>query len=156
MGDLTPHFSSHEFRCRDGSEHPIDCRLLSMLEAVRCHFDAPVTIVSGYRSPAYNRKVGGARDSYHVKGMAADIRVVGYDKIRELLRPVPEGPVYVAAPNTSAAIPSALLVKHDIETVYSWLDRTFPISGLGKYVRGPSGWGWIHIDCRSTRARWNG
>lgn len=79
MGDLSPHFSAHEFRCKDGSEHPIDPRLIEMLETVRTHFDAPITITSGYRSPRYNRKVGGARSSYHVKGMAADIRVSGVD-----------------------------------------------------------------------------
>lgn len=75
MGDLTAHFSSREFRCRDGSEHPIDCGLLTMLEAIRCHFDAPVTITSGYRSSAYNAAVGGATNSRHLYGDAADFQV---------------------------------------------------------------------------------
>lgn len=121
MGDLTPHLSAYEFRCRDGSEHPMDCKLLAMLEAVRCHFDAPITITSGYRSPEYNGRVGGVSSSYHLKGMAADFRVVG----------------------------------HDIAVVHAWLDRVFPISGLGKYTRA-GGWGWIHLDCRSQHARWTG
>lgn len=77
MGDLSPHFSSHEFRCKDGTEHPIDPRLIAMLEEIREHFDAPVVITSGYRSPTYNRRVGGAKNSYHVRGMAADIQVRG-------------------------------------------------------------------------------
>lgn len=72
MGDLTPHFSAHEFRCRDGSEHTIDCRLLAMLEAIRCQF-GPVSVTSGYRSPAYNQAVGGAANSLHLTGQAADI-----------------------------------------------------------------------------------
>lgn len=76
MGDLTPHFSAHEFRCRDGSEHPISCRLLSMLEAIRCHF-GPVSVTSGYRSPSYNTAVGGAPNSYHLQGRAADIQIPG-------------------------------------------------------------------------------
>ncbi len=79
MGDLSAHFSKHEFKCKDGSEHPIDPKLIEMLEQIRTHFDAPVTITSGYRSPDYNRKVGGAKKSYHVSGMAADIRVSGVD-----------------------------------------------------------------------------
>lgn len=75
MGDLSPHFSSREFRCRDGSEHEIDCPLIAMLEAIRCHFGAPVNITSGYRSPSYNAAVGGAPNSYHLRGEAADFQV---------------------------------------------------------------------------------
>ena len=119
MGDLTPHFSSHEFKCRDGSSHPMDCRLLSMLEAIRCSF-GPISITSGYRSPEYNKKIRGAKDSYHTRGMAADIRVL----------------------NTPPSV------------VYEWADDKFPVSGLGLYER--DGGGWVHIDCRSYRARWTG
>ena len=36
-------------------------------------------IVSGYRSPEYNRKVGGAKNSYHMKGLATDISIIGWD-----------------------------------------------------------------------------
>lgn len=75
MGDLSPHFSAREFRCKDGSEHAIAPALIAMLEAIRAHFGAPVTITSGYRSPAWNAKVGGARRSRHLTGEAADIRV---------------------------------------------------------------------------------
>ena len=79
MGDLSPHFSKHEFRSRDGAEHPIDPKLIAMLEQIRTHFNAPTTVVSGYRSPAHNAKVGGAKNSFHLRGMAADIRVSGVD-----------------------------------------------------------------------------
>lgn len=77
MGDLSPHFSAYEFKCKDGSEHPIDPTLIKMLEVIRTHFDAPVIVTSGYRSPEYNKRVGGAPNSYHTKGMAADIAVRG-------------------------------------------------------------------------------
>ena len=77
MGDLTHDFSAAEFVCADGSEHFIDCALLAMLQAIRSHFAKPVTITSGYRSPEYNRRVGGATNSYHVQGMAADFAIYG-------------------------------------------------------------------------------
>lgn len=42
---------------------------LKQLEAVI----GPVTYNSAYRSPEYNKKVGGAQDSQHIKGLAVDI-----------------------------------------------------------------------------------
>ena len=33
----------------------------------------PFKVNSGYRSPAHNKKVGGVKDSSHIKGWAADI-----------------------------------------------------------------------------------
>ena len=41
------------------------------------HFgeETPVIISSGYRNPRLNRIAGGARGSFHSKGLAADIRV---------------------------------------------------------------------------------
>jgi len=78
MGDLTHNFSEWEFRCRDGATHSIDCRLLGMLEGLRAVLQQPITITSGYRSKEYNKAVGGARDSYHLRGMAADIQVRNY------------------------------------------------------------------------------
>jgi hypothetical protein len=77
MGDLSPHFSSSEFACHDGVQHEIDPRLIEMLEIVRNRFKQPIAIVSGYRSPSWNKKVGGASGSFHVKGMAADIKIPG-------------------------------------------------------------------------------
>lgn len=43
-----------------------------------------ITIVSGYRSHSYNRRVGGVKNSYHIKCMAADILVKGKSKSQML------------------------------------------------------------------------
>jgi hypothetical protein len=48
-----------------------------VLEPVRKHFGRPMAINSGYRSPAVNKAVGGAADSQHVRGEAADIEIPG-------------------------------------------------------------------------------
>ncbi len=47
-------------------------RLMATLEQVRA-LTGPLRVSSGYRSPALNASVGGARDSAHVLGLAADI-----------------------------------------------------------------------------------
>lgn len=75
---VSPHFKDTEFACKDGSGvvmiHP---DLPPMLEKLRSKIGKPIYITSGYRTPTYNAKVGGAKDSYHLRGMAVDIRVPG-------------------------------------------------------------------------------
>lgn len=74
---LSAHFNSDEFKCHDGTEHEIDTMLISILEAGRSIIGKPIHINSGYRSPAYNKKCGGAPKSQHMLGTAADITVAG-------------------------------------------------------------------------------
>lgn len=77
---IKEHFKAKEFACKDGSQFIfIDNELLSILENVRQHFGKPVIINSAYRTPTYNKKIGGSRLSYHCRGMAADIRITGVD-----------------------------------------------------------------------------
>jgi hypothetical protein len=52
-------------------------RLNGLLYKISNHFNAPVTVVSGCRSYAHNRRIGGARESWHLRCMAADFRVQG-------------------------------------------------------------------------------
>lgn len=44
-----------------------------VLEPLRRHFGRPITINSGFRCKELNKAVGGAKNSYHTKGRAADI-----------------------------------------------------------------------------------
>ena len=46
----------------------------NVLQPVRDKLGFPMTITSGYRSPALNRLVGGEATSQHLKGEAADIQ----------------------------------------------------------------------------------
>lgn len=76
---LTQHFKAEEFRCKDKTQEFLWApKLLEVLETIRNHFNTPVIINSGYRTPSWNRKVNGASNSYHCKGMAADIVVKGH------------------------------------------------------------------------------
>lgn len=82
---LSENFRVREFACSDGSDTvKIDLDNVKQLQKIRDHFGAAITITSGYRTAAYNAspKVGGAKNSYHVKGQAADIVVSGISPLR--------------------------------------------------------------------------
>lgn len=71
-------FKVKEFSCNDGSDSIlIDVNLVSALQTIREHFGKPVSLNSAYRTSTYNVRVGGAKNSYHTKGQAADLKIVG-------------------------------------------------------------------------------
>ena len=75
---LGRYFKVKEFACKDGSPVVfIDEYLWTTLSILRTHIGKPVIITSGYRTPEWNKKAEGAKYSYHMRGMAADIRVNG-------------------------------------------------------------------------------
>ena len=56
-------------------QHVVRDELLNLLNRIRREWGKPVIVNSGYRSPEYNAAIKGAvTNSYHTKGMAADIR----------------------------------------------------------------------------------
>ena len=75
---LSQNFQVKEFACKDGSDPILIApELVTILQAIRSHFNKPVVINSAYRTPEYNKKVGGATQSQHCYGTAADIAVSG-------------------------------------------------------------------------------
>lgn len=111
----TKHFKTSEFMCKHCGDLKLDSELLAILELVRHHFNAPVTITSGYRCPTHNANVGGAKASKHMDGIAADFKVKNVHP----------------------------------DTVYEFLCEIFPNSyGVGLYSS------WVHVDVRTTKARW--
>ncbi len=80
---LSKNFKVKEFACKDGSDRIlIDADFVrNYLQKIRDHFGTAVMVNSAYRSPAYNRKVGGAKTSYHMKGQAFDIVVKGHTPV---------------------------------------------------------------------------
>lgn len=76
--NISPHFKVKEFACKDGSPIVfVDSYMVDILEILRKKLNTPITITSGYRTPEHNKKVGGAKYSYHMRGMAVDIRAKG-------------------------------------------------------------------------------
>jgi zinc D-Ala-D-Ala carboxypeptidase len=50
-----------------------------VLQPLRVKLNKPVTITSGYRSPALNAAIGSSTTSQHTTGEAADFEIVGMD-----------------------------------------------------------------------------
>ena len=76
---ITEHFRVYEFACEDGSDVVfISTALVEILENIRVHFGAAVTVTSGYRTVSYNATVeNSSKTSQHCNGLAADIKVAG-------------------------------------------------------------------------------
>lgn len=133
---LGPHFIVEEFDCHDGQRVPThavgryEAMVRHVLEPLRARFGV-CTVVSGYRDPGYNARIGGARRSAHMAHEGGGLDAVAADvRFRK------------GTPQQWAAAAEALL------------ERAYPPGGgLGTY---PGTGGWIHVDDRTYRARWTG
>lgn len=71
-------FTRSEFACKCGCGlDTVDYKLVEILDEIRDHFEAKMTINSGCRCIAHNASVNGADHSLHLIGRAADIVVAG-------------------------------------------------------------------------------
>ena len=61
------------------------CRLADFLQTIRNELHLPIIITSGYRSKEVNEAVGCASSSYHVNGLAVDIKCSDMDKLLSVL-----------------------------------------------------------------------
>lgn len=106
---------------RTGAVHPIDPELIDTVARVQknCNCTTAVEILSGYRSPKTNAMLrrgssAVAKNSFHMKGQAADIRVPGSStsKVRNSARALRVGGV--------GYYPKSGFVHVDTGAVRSW------------------------------------
>ena len=121
--DNIRYFKKSEFKCKcgrycNGYPAEIDLGMVSIADAVRARLGVPVTVNSGLRCRQHNANVGGATNSQHLYGTAADL-----------------------------GCPSGVTPQKMYDIAEDIMGNT---GGLGLYS-----WG-IHIDSRSTKARWKG
>ena len=84
MDESTYRSLRHLMRCRrTGAEAPIDPRLIEMLYGFSQRTGQKIVLISGFRTSAF-----AAPNSYHTRGMAADIRIPGMTAlmVRDLAR----------------------------------------------------------------------
>ncbi len=77
---LTDNFTLQEFACHDGTAVPAELvpnvkDLAKNLQVLRNALGESIRVNSGYRTPAYNKKIGGVSNSQHLQAKAADIVV---------------------------------------------------------------------------------
>ena len=72
--NISENFKYKEFACKDGTDKfLIDTDLIPIIQKFREFVERPVSINSAYRTESYNKKIGGAIGSNHIKGKALDI-----------------------------------------------------------------------------------
>jgi hypothetical protein len=76
--EIRPCFLEREFFCKSPDfipdAHWLDSSLLDASSCVRSFIKNPVIITSTLRTINHNTACGGAKDSYHLKGKAIDLR----------------------------------------------------------------------------------
>jgi len=81
-GHLSPHFNVSELRTRTRAGGPKDGTcwvhrdLLHALERLRADVGRPLSVVSGWRDVAHNRRVGGASASQHTFGISPELSAI--------------------------------------------------------------------------------
>ncbi len=73
---LSKHFTAYEF-CNKKDGYAIKVpnpELFTKLEELREVIGEPIEITSGFRTEKFNKKIGGSVNSYHLKGLAVDIK----------------------------------------------------------------------------------
>ena len=74
-----PSFSPQEIACRGDAKLAVDEAAMDKLQALRNRLGTPLIVNSAYRSPEYNRRIGGATRSMHMQAKAFDISMANHD-----------------------------------------------------------------------------
>ncbi len=152
---LSPHFTLKQFLCKQGGEFPkyvvLNERLLIKLERVleelnrRGHRADTLEILSGFRTPLYNKSIGNVKYSMHQFGLAADIfiDVEPRDNMMDDLNG--DGRVDIR---------DTRVICDVIEYLEKGSLSGKMIGGLGRYGRTRSHGPFVHVDVRGYPVRW--
>ena len=151
---LSPHFTMRQFLCKQASDYPkyvvLQESLLVLLEGLLLDARAAgydidtFGVISGYRTPFYNRQIGNVPYSRHVYGDAMDffIDVDGDGRMDDIDR-------------------DGARDKGDVLRLFGIVDRFMGrpqnrqlLGGIGRYYKTPRHGGFVHADVRGYRARW--
>jgi hypothetical protein len=147
---ITDRVEAEGFRCAAGpSVGHAQIELASFTPATRVAPEAPgrpILVMSGYRTPAYNRSLGNVKMSRHQYGDAADILIdADGDQVMDDL-------------NRDGRLDGqdAIQLAEWIEELWQRPEFAVRPGGLGVYNSGGDHGPFVHVDVRGWRARWGG
>ncbi len=152
---ISPHFRLGQFKCKQAGGYPkylvLRPRLLEKLEFLLHQVNKKgintnsFVIMSGYRTPYYNKAIGNVPHSRHIYGGAADI-YIDVDPVDNVMDDINrDGKVNVK----DAAYLYNLADRFVRDT-----GRKHLVGGVGEYTKNASHGPFVHIDVRGSRARW--
>ena len=152
---LSPHFSLGQFVCKQPGAFPkyvvIDDRLPLKLEALLARARAEgilastLTVMSGFRTPHYNRAIGNVPYSRHVFGAAADVYVDEAPRDGAMDDLDRDGRVDRRDADWLAALAESLETSPGGELL---------VGGVGRYDANAGHGPFVHVDVRERSARW--
>jgi len=152
---ISPHFRLKQFLCKQGGDYPkyivLKERLLLKLELILEHINQrgyradTFHILSGYRTPYYNKLIGNVRNSRHLYGGAADIFVDEDPK---------DGLMDDLNKDGRINYLDAQVIYKIVDDLYGTPWYMFFAGGLGWYKKTASHGPFVHVDVRGYRARW--
>jgi hypothetical protein len=151
---VSPHFRIKQFLTKQESGYPkylvLDERLIYLLEVLGKHleplgYDAgDIVIMSGYRTPFYNRAIGDIEFSMHQWGRAADIFLdKNHDGLMDDL-------------NKDKVVDreDAVTLGNVLEGLSKTQELSAFIGGIGIYAASSAHGPFVHVDTRPWKARW--
>lgn len=151
---VAPHFTLGEFLCKQEGDpkyvvlsSPLLIKLEMILEAVN-QGGIPargLTVMSGYRTPFYNRSIGNTTDySRHLFGDAADIYV---DEDGD-------GDMDDLNGDGVSGLADARILAGVVERLARSGHPQYRAGGIASYRPTGAHRGFVHVDARGQRARW--
>lgn len=151
---VSPHFNLGQFLCKQEAGFPkyvvLQERILVLLEGLIGAVQQagyPVEtfgVISGYRTPYYNKRIGNVPNSRHTYGDAMDffIDLDNDGRMDDLNRDGQHNRADVD-------------ILYEIVKVFKRLPKNADLAGgVGRYYKTSNHGGFIHVDTRGYKARW--
>jgi hypothetical protein len=149
---ISPHFRIKQFLTKQAGDYPrylvLDERLIYVLETIGKNLEGfsadDIFVMSGYRTPYYNKAIGDTEYSMHQWGRAADIFLdKNHDGMMDDL-------------NKDKVIDrnDAVALANLVERLAATPELSGFVGGIGIYSSTAAHGPFVHVDTRPWKARW--